>query len=539
MKLILAILLHHRKMDKSDPKHIQNYDATNRQSTTASTPIEHSASPQQSPLHKLYAFLCILILFVNYFLAQYDKFILSYFQTSVFADLSLNSTQYGLLSGYATGIVYAILALPIAFLSDYTSARVWVLCITAAWWSICVIFQSLAHNFGQLFCARLGMGIGQASVEALSISLISDLVGWRNVFIGESVLYVGVYIGEAISGQIATAFTRSGTSWRVALRAIGITGIVVAVLIRFVLREPKRRKSLIQSEAEREWEGSTDTFSGVPGRDPAVSKLGAAKRDLVETVSYILRLHSFWLLVLAAGFRQLSGNVFGYYMPSYLSTTYSSHDEILSRYGIIVGVVGSVAVLSGGILTSVLWPRTKLTPVYLTGIGGMISSLFVLLMIFSRDIADGDQERGIKILYGVMSLAYLTAELWLGCLFAFIALLLPPRYKTFGLAIWGSVQVLIYSSGPQIIGLALKNEDTTSESYRRATQLCLAIIIPIGYWVAGVGFLLSIPLVRKDLQHSYISGNLTAIRERWFYVFAALLGAVVITLFIVSLVYST
>jgi MFS family permease len=539
MKLILAILLHHRKMDKSDPKHIQNYDATNRQSTTASIPIEHSASPQQSPLHKLYAFLCILILFVNYFLAQYDKFILSYFQTSVFADLSLNSTQYGLLSGYATGIVYAILALPIAFLSDYTSARVWVLCITAAWWSICVIFQSLAHNFGQLFCARLGMGIGQASVEALSISLISDLVGWRNVFIGESVLYVGVYIGEAISGQIATAFTRSGTSWRVALRAIGITGIVVAVLIKVVLREPKRRKSLIQSEAEREWEGSTDTFSGVPGRDPAVSKLGAAKRDLVETVSYILRLHSFWLLVLAAGFRQLSGNVFGYYMPSYLSTTYSSHDEILSRYGIIVGVVGSVAVLSGGILTSVLWPRTKLTPVYLTGIGGMISSLFVLLMIFSRDIADGDQERGIKILYGVMSLAYLTAELWLGCLFAFIALLLPPRYKTFGLAIWGSVQVLIYSSGPQIIGLALKNEDTTSESYRRATQLCLAIIIPIGYWVAGVGFLLSIPLVRKDLQHSYISGNLTAIRERWFYVFAALLGAVVITLFIVSLVYST
>jgi MFS family permease len=526
-------------MDKSDPKHIQNYDATNRQSTTASIPIEHSASPQQSPLHKLYAFLCILILFVNYFLAQYDKFILSYFQTSVFADLSLNSTQYGLLSGYATGIVYAILALPIAFLSDYTSARVWVLCITAAWWSICVIFQSLAHNFGQLFCARLGMGIGQASVEALSISLISDLVGWRNVFIGESVLYVGVYIGEAISGQIATAFTRSGTSWRVALRAIGITGIVVAVLIRFVLREPKRRKSLIQSEAEREWEGSTDTFSGVPGRDPAVSKLGAAKRDLVETVSYILRLHSFWLLVLAAGFRQLSGNVFGYYMPSYLSTTYSSHDEILSRYGIIVGVVGSVAVLSGGILTSVLWPRTKLTPVYLTGIGGMISSLFVLLMIFSRDIADGDQERGIKILYGVMSLAYLTAELWLGCLFAFIALLLPPRYKTFGLAIWGSVQVLIYSSGPQIIGLALKNEDTTSESYRRATQLCLAIIIPIGYWVAGVGFLLSIPLVRKDLQHSYISGNLTASRERWFYVFVALLGAVVITLFIVSLVYST
>ncbi|RAR11996.1 MFS general substrate transporter [Stemphylium lycopersici] len=496
-------------------------------------------SSQQSLLQKVYAYLCIILLFVNYFLAQYDKFILSYFQTSVLDDLSLHSAQYGLLSGYATGIVYAILALPIAFLSDYTSARVWVLCTTAAWWSVCVIFQSLAQDFGQLFCARLGMGIGQASVEALSISLISDLVGWRNVFIGESVLYVGVYVGEAISGQIATAFTRSGTSWRVALRAIGITGIVVALLLRIVLREPKRRESLVSSGRDLQGNAVANAASGFQPQDPGVSRLGAAKRDLVQTFSYIMRMHSFWLLVLSAGFRQLSGNVFGYYMPSYLSTTYDSQEDLLSRYGIIVGVVGSVAVLSGGTLTSIFWPRTKLTPIYLTGIGGMISSLFALLMIFSRDIADGNQSRGVKILYGVMSLAYLTAELWLGCLFAFIALLLPPLYKTFGLAIWGSIQVLIYSSGPQIIGLALRNEDTGSASYRRATQLCLAVIIPMGYWISGVGFLLSVPLVKEDLRKDLISGKISTSRKTWLSVFAALVGAVVVTLFVTSLVYST
>ncbi|KAF2678472.1 MFS general substrate transporter, partial [Lentithecium fluviatile CBS 122367] len=417
--------------------------------------------------------LSIFLLFINYFLAQYDKFILSYFQTSVLSSLSLTSTQYGLLSGYATGIVYAILALPIAFLSDYTRARVWVLSVTAAWWSLCVIFQSLSHNFSQIFCARLGMGIGQASVEALSVSLISDLVGWRNVFLGESVFYVGVYIGEAVSGQIATAFTKTGTSWRVALRAIGITGCVVAVLLRVVLREPERRASLVQ--------------------------LKTARADLSATFSYIARMRSFWLLVLSAGFRQLAGNVFGYYMPSYLGDTYPDHPELFSRYGIIVGVVGSVTVLSGGALTSLLWHRTKLTPIYLTAIGGMISSLFVLLMVFSRDITDGDQDRGIRILYGTMSIAYLTAETWLGALFALVALLLPPAYKTFGLAIWGSVQVLIYSSGPEIIGLALMNEETTSEGYRRATQVCLAVIIPVGYWLAGIGFLLSVPLVKRDL----------------------------------------
>ena len=98
-------------------------------------------------------------------------------------------------------------------------------------------------------------------------------------------------------------------------------------------------------------------------------------------------------------------------MPTYLSNTYPSHPEILSRYGIIVGVVGTVAVLTGGVVTALLWDRTKLTPLYLTGIGGMISSVFVLLMIYSREIASGDEDRGIKILYGVMSVAYLTAEL--------------------------------------------------------------------------------------------------------------------------------
>lgn len=497
----------------------------------------HSTTSKRPLLHNFYAYLCIVLLLINYFLAQYDKFILSYFQTSVLADLSLSSTQYGLLSGYATGIAYAILALPIAFLSDYTSARVWVLCVTAAWWSLCVIFQSLANSFGQLFCARLGMGIGQATVEALSISLISDLVGWRNVFIGESILYVGVYIGEAISGQIATAFAETGTSWRIALRAIGITGLVVVVLLRVVLREPKRRASLVQISARDYNNSVNEEFADIPYPTQGASGLQTAKSDLLATFTYILRMNSFWILVLSAGFRQLSGNVFGYYMPSYLGGTYPSHTEILSRYGIIVGVVGSVAVLSGGILTSVLWPRTKLTPIYLTGIGGMISSLFVLLMVFSRDIADGSEDRGIKILYGVMSLAYLTAELWLGCLFALIALLLPPRYKTFGLAIWGSVQVLIYSSGPQIIGLALMDEDTTSENYRKATQLCLAVIITVGYWLAGIGFLSSIPLVKKDLREEFVLGKLSGRRIIGFNIFAGVLAIVVITLFVVSLVY--
>lgn len=129
--------------------------------------------------------LSLTLLFLNYFLAQYDKFILSYFQTEVVASINLSPSAYGILSGYATGIVYALLALPTAFIADYTGARVWVLTVAATWWSLCAIFQGLSGKFWQILLARIGMGIGQAPVEALSISLISDLMGKEYVFIGE------------------------------------------------------------------------------------------------------------------------------------------------------------------------------------------------------------------------------------------------------------------------------------------------------------------------------------------------------------------
>lgn len=127
----------------------------------------------------------IFLLFINYFLAQYDKFVLSYFQADVISTLSLSSSEYGILSGYATGIVYALLAIPVAFIADEKLARVWVLSVSALWWSICVIFQGYSHNFWQILLARIGMGIGQAPVEAISVSLISDLVGPQWIFLGE------------------------------------------------------------------------------------------------------------------------------------------------------------------------------------------------------------------------------------------------------------------------------------------------------------------------------------------------------------------
>ncbi len=225
-------------------------------------------------------------------------------------------------------------------------------------------------------------------------------------------------------------------------------------------------------------------------------------------------------------------------MPGYLTAIYPSETELLSRYGIIVGTVGSVAVLCGGLVSAYLAPRTVMTPLYITSIGGMISSIFVILMVLSLQIAGGDEARGVKILYGVMSAAYATAELWLGAWASLLALLLPPRMKTFALAIYMSIVVLIYSSGPQIIGLALRNVDAASPEYFQRTKIILAVFIPVGYWLAGVGLLLSISKVRKDVHGEMIPpGGMSISRKGAFGVFILLLAALVVALFVTSLVY--
>jgi hypothetical protein len=343
------------------------------------------------------------------------------------------------------------------------------------------------------------------------------------------VLYIGVYVGEAISAQIATVFQKTDTPWNSAMKAIGIVGLVVGVLVRILIREPARQTSLKQGD---------ERFGNDSSNCIATRSLRAAKIDFLAALSHVLRMRSFWLLTISAGSRQLSGNVFGYYMPAYLSAIYPSQVNLLSHYGIIVGVVGSVSVVTGGLAASFLWRQTVMTPLYMTAFGGMLSSVFVVLMIFSKAISEGDESKGAATLYGVMSAAYLTAETWLGSFNSLLVLLLPPQYKTFGLAIYMATIVLIYSTGPQIMALALRSIEVDSASYIKRVQIVLAVLIPVGYWLAGVGFLFCVGKVRQDIRSDIIPpGEMSRIRKVSFSIFALLLSCLVIALFVTSLIF--
>ena len=342
-----------------------------------------------------------------------------------------------------------------------------------------------------------------------------------------------------MSAQIATAFAATNTPWNDALKAIGIVGLVLVVCLRIIAREPQRKSFFKQAIDDIDF---SHDDAGIDD-DDATHRSSSARSLFVESWKHVMRMKSFWILTLSGGARQFSGNVFGTYMPSYLASIYASAPNLLSHYGIIVGVVGSVAVLLGGFICSAMSKRPTMA-LYLTAIGGMISGPFVICMVFSLQLG-GSSVAGHRILYGTMSAAYLTAELWLGAFASLLASLLPPRMKTFCLSIYSCIIILIYSSAPQIIGLALRGYNTNSSAYLRATRNILAILIPIGYWVAGFGFILGAVKAKKDIAirrqtieqgEASMYPQLGKTRIVAFVVFLSFLGSLTIALLVTSLV---
>lgn len=157
-----------------------------------------------------------------------------------------------------------------------------------------------------------------------------------------------------------------------------------------------------------------------------------------------------------------------------------------------LGTVGSVACLSGGIISSLLSDRYPNTALHLTAWGGLISWPFVVVVTFSRSLG-GSSQQGLRILFANLACAYITAELWLGAMASLVVSLLPIRYKTLGYAVYGLVNLLVYSTGPEIVAIAQVKAGVdpvaNPAQYITVTRIILCVLIPFGYCAAGLGLL--------------------------------------------------
>ncbi|MBT7312920.1 MAG: MFS transporter, partial [Halieaceae bacterium] len=241
-----------------------------------------------------------------------DRQILVILQEPIKADLGLSDAQLGLLSGFSFALVYVTAGIPIAWLADRGNRRN-IVAVSLGFWSFMTALSGLAQNYGQLLAARIGVGIGEAGGSPPSHSMVSDYFPAKQrgtaLSFYSTGIYIGILIGFAAGGWIAETF-----GWRVAFFLVGVPGIFYALLLVWVVKEPKRGQ----------WD---------PGGVPAKSTFKATLASLKERPT-------FWWISVGCAFTAFISYGNGNFMPSFLMR---SHGMTLGEVGVALGLISGIS----------------------------------------------------------------------------------------------------------------------------------------------------------------------------------------------------
>jgi len=202
-----------------------------------------------------YAYWALAVLLVAYVFAFIDRIIMSMLVAPIKADLGFSDTQVALANGIAFSLFYTLMGLPLGRLVDRFSRRT-VVGAGIALWSVFTAMSGLARNFLEMFGCRMGVGTGEAALSPGAYSLIADYFRPEARGRAIAIYTMGVALGSGlaylIGGFLIEFASRSGTislpvlgalaPWRFIFVAVGIPGLLVALLM-LTVREPPRRAS--------------------------------------------------------------------------------------------------------------------------------------------------------------------------------------------------------------------------------------------------------------------------------------------------------
>lgn len=200
-----------------------------------------------------YAWYVVSILMLAYAFAFVDRIVLSLLVPYIQKDLGLDDTQMGLLGGFAFSVTYTLFGLPVGWLADRMNRRNIIVAGTAVW-SLATAACGLALNFWHLFWARVGVGIGEATLQPSASSLISDyfppetrpkayglFVMGTSLGTAAAFLLVGLLIGALEALRPTSAWMADWKTWELVFIVVGLPGLLVAGLM-FTVKEPARRE---------------------------------------------------------------------------------------------------------------------------------------------------------------------------------------------------------------------------------------------------------------------------------------------------------
>ncbi len=361
----------------------------------------------------------LLMLTIVYAFNFVDRQILVILQEPIKNEMGLSDAQLGLLSGFSFALVYITAGIPLAWWADRSNRRN-IIAGALALWSGMTALSGLAQNYWHLLLARIGVGLGEAGCSPPAHAMISDYYPPERrataLAIYSTGVHLGILMGYVVGGVISQVY-----GWRIAFFAVGIPGVLLAVVFLLTVREPPRGH----------WEGA-----GVVQHKPTFR----------ETLGVLASFPSFWYLSAGTGMAAFAGYGIGNFAPSFLIR---SHGFTVGEVGILLAIFGGgggmLGTFLGGYLADRLGQRDRRWYLWLPAVAGALAvplSVPYLLLDFTPAV--------------ILSLLLVTIvkTTYLGPSLAMAHALVPPAMRAQASAILFFVLNLIgLGLGPLTVGL--------------------------------------------------------------------------------------
>ncbi len=411
-----------------------------------------------------------LILFSVNALNYYDRHVAGALTEPIRREFHLSDAQIGLLTS-AFIWIYAIVGVPLGLLADGWSRKK-VLAWGVLLWTSMTAMAGWTGNFWTLLLTRMGVGVGEAACAPAATSWLAELCPEELRSRVLAIFMLGVPIGGALSflfsGVVAQAF-----GWRAAMVLAAAPALILVPAILFV-REPER-----------------------------VSVGAKASGISVRAVASILRLRTFWWIVLSGALFNFNGYVVAFFIPAFFSRTH--HLPLRSATAAMAGIYligGIVGAYFGGTWGDGIAKRRKDGRMLLASLCTILAAPCALLGFVLSAGHFWQAFAFLVLMYGLMTPYF-------GLVYASLQDIVAPELRATAMAAYLlGMYVLGGSMGPLVIGML------SDRFARRAAMLAGSPDVAESFRAIGLQHALQLlPIVYVGLAVILYMGSRSIVRD--------------------------
>lgn len=367
------------------------------------------------------------ILMLCYAVNLADRTIINTLGEAIKADLHLSDLQLGLLGGLSFAILYCGMSIVVARFADRFN-RVNILAAAVALWSGLTMLCATAGSFTSLLLMRIGVGVGEAGCSPPAQSLIADYFPPHRRATAISIYYIGVPLG-ALGGALSAGLLAESYGWRTAFVVVGAPGLLLALVVWLVLKEPPRGRFDVALETAE-----------IPSLKAVIKALWSERRLRHVAAGTTL-----------AAFATYSMSQFLH--PLFVREFDLGYGKAALIYGVIGAVSGGIGSPLGGWLADKLATRDGRWMYWVPGVGLIISAPFYFAGVFHENWV---------VLAVLFVIPGITHNLYHGPTFAVVHNALPSRMRA------TSTAILMFLSAGIGLGLGPLTTGLVSDLYAQS-----------------------------------------------------------------------